>query len=89
MIPCDVSHPYFDGKTCIDCPINRNVSDIANHKPYFNLMTLQCENCLKYDTNTHKCGDSVTPAMICSAGQVLIKATNECRQLVSNVTAIS
>ncbi len=98
MIPCDASHPYFDGTNCIDCAINRNTSDIANHKPYFNLKTKQCENCIKYDSNTHKCGDNVTntttvkppvTTTTCPAGQVSMNATSSCHQLVSNVTAIS
>ncbi len=105
MIPCDASHPYFDGTNCIDCAINRNTSDIANHKPYFNLKTKQCQNCIKYNSNTHKCEDNdtdttnVTPVnpnvkppvttTTCPAGQVFMNSTSSCHQLVSNVTAIS
>lgn len=97
MIPCDASHPYFDGKNCIDCAINRNITDIANHKPYFNLKTKTCQNCYQYDNNTHKCTNEsapvtpVTPVApkVCPEGYVLNNATSKCERLVSNVASLA
>jgi hypothetical protein len=57
VITCDASHPYWNGTDCIDCAITRNSQDVGEHKPYFNLLTLQCQGCNKWDNVTHKCMD--------------------------------
>jgi hypothetical protein len=46
---CDSKYPYWNGSLCIDCSITRNASDSANFKPYFNLKSQKCVNCIKYD----------------------------------------
>ena len=85
VVPCEPSHPYWNGTNCIDCPINRNTNDPANQKPYFNLRTLKCQACPLYNNQTHQCpSDNIT----CPDNKFLNPDTNECSVWVTNIDAL-